>query len=225
MGSKARPVYLIPLTAVLEQRACPTDAAAMQAYMKGLFPFYGIKATQRRQLLADFMKENGMPTPFDPEVLLALWAAPQREFQHCALDIMRRQVRSIREGDLALVEELIVTKSWWDTVDGLSSWIVGPYFLKFPGHKAEITGQWAIHENLWLRRASIIFQLGYKQKTDTELLFRHIRLNLGSKEFFINKAIGWALREYARTDAEAVRQFVSTTELSPLSRREAMKHL
>ena len=166
-----------------------------------------------------------MPAPFDPEVLRSLWAAPQREFHHSAIDIMQKQVRSINESDIALLEELIVTKSWWDTVDGLSSWIVGPYFLKFPKHKAEITDQWTVHDNMWLRRASIIFQLGYKEKTDTELLFRHIRLNLGSKEFFINKAIGWALREYAKTDAEAVMQFVSTTELSPLSRREAMKHL
>lgn len=193
--------------------------------MKGHFPFYGIKATPRRQLVAQFLKENGIPSPFDPEVLRSMWAAPQREFHHSAIDIMEKQIRSIEEGDLSLIEELIVTNSWWDTVDGLSSWIVGPYFLKFPGHKAEITGQWAIHENMWLRRASIIFQLGYKEKTDTELLFRHIRLNLGNKEFFINKANGWALREYAKTDAEAVRRFVGETELSPLSRREAMKHL
>lgn len=217
--------YLLPLQTALEQQANPTDAAAMQAYMKGHFPFYGIKATPRRQLLARFLKEHGMPAPFDPEVLRSMWAAPQREFQHSAIDIMEKQVRSIKESDLSLIEEFIVTKSWWDTVDGLSSWIVGPYFLKFPEKRAEITGQWAVHGNMWLRRTSIIFQLGYKEKTDTELLFRHIRLNLGSKEFFINKAIGWALREYAKTDAEAVRRFVGETQLSPLSRREAMKHL
>lgn len=217
--------YLLPLQALFEQHANPADAKAMEAYMKGHFPFFGIKAAPRRQLLAHFLKEQGMPAPFDPEVLRSLWAAPQREFHHSAIDIMQKQVRSINESDIALLEELIVTKSWWDTVDGLSSWIVGPYFLKFPNHKAEITDQWTVHDNMWLRRASIIFQLGYKEKTDTELLFRHIRLNLGSKEFFIYKAIGWALREYAKTDAEAVMQFVSTTELSPLSRREAMKHL
>lgn len=197
----------------------------MQAYMKGHFPFFGIKATERRILLAAFVKEHGMPTPFGPDWVRAFWAEPQREFQHCAVDIMRRQVRQLQESDLDLLEELIITKSWWDTVDGLASWIVGPYFLKFPERKPEITGQWAVHENMWLRRASIIFQLGYKEKTDTELLFRHIRLNLGSKEFFINKAIGWALREYAKTDAEAVRRFVLETELSALSKREAMKHL
>lgn len=225
MESKAKRVYLIPLTTAFEQRANLTDAKAMQAYMKGHFPFFGIKSTPRRAILSAFMKENGMPTPFDPEVLRTMWAAPQREFHHSAIDIMEKQIRSIKESDLSLVEEFIVTNSWWDTVDGLSSWIVGPYFLKFPANRAEITGQWAEHDNMWLRRASIIFQLSYKERTDTELLFRHIRLNLGSKEFFINKAIGWALREYAKTDAEAVRRFVNETELSPLSRREAMKHL
>jgi len=216
--------YLLPLQEAFSRNANLSDAKAMEAYMKGHFPFYGIKATPRRQLLAR-LKDHGMPTPFDPEVLRCMWAAPQREFHHSAIDIMEKQIRSINESNLTFLEELIITKSWWDTVDGLASWIVGPYFLKFPERKSEITGQWAVHGNMWLRRASIIFQLGYKEKTDTELLFRNIRLNLGSKEFFINKAIGWALREYAKTDAEAVRRFVSETELSPLSRREAMKHL
>jgi 3-methyladenine DNA glycosylase AlkD len=217
--------YLIPLREAFEQHADAENAKAMQAYMKGLFPFFGIKATPRRQLLAQFLKEHGAPTPFDPEVLRSLWSAPQREFHHSAVDIMEKQIRSIKESDLSLLEEFIVTNSWWDTVDCLSSWIVGPYFLKFPEHKAEITDQWAVDDNMWLRRASIIFQLAYKEKTDTELLFRHIRLNLGSREFFINKAIGWALREYAKTDADAVKQFVSSTDLQPLSKREALRRL
>lgn len=217
--------YLVPLQEAFEQHANAGDAKLMEAYMKGHFPFFGIKATPRRAILSSFLKENGMPTPFDPEVLRAMWAAPQREFHQSALDIMVKQIRSIKQTDLPLIEEFIVTKSWWDTVDGLASWIVGPYFLKFPERKAEITGEWAVHDNMWLRRASIIFQLGYKDKTDTDLLLRHIRLNLGSREFFINKAIGWSLREYAKTDAEVVRRFVSSTDLHPLSMREAVKNL
>jgi 3-methyladenine DNA glycosylase AlkD len=217
--------YLIPLQEAFALNANAENAKAMEAYMKGHFPFFGIKATPRRALLAAFLKENGMPTPFDPEVLRSLWNAPQREFHHSAVDIMEKQIRSIKESDLSLIEEFIVTNSWWDTVDGLSSWICGSYFLKFPEHKAQITDQWAVHDNMWLRRASIIFQLAYKEKTDSELLFKHIRLNLGSKEFFINKAIGWALREYAKTDADAVKQFVSQTELHSLSKREALRRL
>lgn len=217
--------YLLPLQEAFARNAYPSDAKAMEAYMKGHFAFYGIKAMPRRQLLARFLKDHGMPTPFDPEVLRSMWAAPQREFHHSAIDIMEKQIDSINESDLTLLEEFIVTKSWWDTVDGLSSWIVGPYFLKFPKHKAEKTHQWAVHDNMWLRRASIIFQLSYKQKTDTELLFRHIGLNIGSKEFFVNKAIGWALREYAKTDAEVVRRFVGETEFHSLSKREALRRL
>lgn len=213
------------LTRRLSERQDEAVAQAMSDYMKGHFAFLGIKTPERRAILTEFLRENGLPDPFGLEWVLPLWNGEHREMQYCALDIMRKQVLEIKEPDLELLEKLIVTKSWWDTVDGLASWIVGPYFLKFPEKKTEITGQWAVHDNMWLRRTSIIFQLGYKEKTDTELLFHHIRLNLGSKEFFINKAIGWALREYAKTDAEAVRRFVSETELSPLSRREAMKHL
>ena len=138
---------------------------------------------------------------------------------------MRKQVYLIKKDDLALLEELITAKSWWDTVDGVSSWICEPYFLKFPQHKSEITDQWTVHDNIWLPRASIIFQLGYKEKTDVNLLFHHIRLNLGSKEFFINKAIGWALREYAKTNPEAVKQFVRQTPMPSLSKREALRRL
>jgi 3-methyladenine DNA glycosylase AlkD len=213
------------LTHRLSERQDNAIAQAMSAYMKGHFAFLGIKTPERRAILTEFLRENGLPDPFDLHWILPLWNGEHRETQYCALDIMRKQLRKINEADIALLEKLIVTKSWWDTVDGLSSWIVGPYFLKFPKHKAEITDQWAVHDNMWLRRASIIFQLGYKEKTDTELLFRHIRLNLGSKEFFINKAIGWALREYAKTDAETVKRFVSDTELHPLSKREALRRL
>lgn len=217
--------YLIPLQEAFEQHANVAEAEKMQAYMKGHFPFYGIKAEPRRKLLSSFLKEHGMPTPFDPEVIRSMWDAPQRELHQSALDILCKQVKQIKEQDLTLLEELITSKSWWDTVDGLASWVCGPYFLKFAENRATITGQWAVSDNMWLRRTSIIFQLGYKEKTDWDLLFRHIELNLGSKEFFINKAIGWALREYGKTEPEAVREFVSRTTLHPLSEREATRRL
>jgi len=220
---------LNPFVAVLRQelnRHRDTESAeSMQAYMKNQFCFLGVKTPLRREILSRLAPNSVHIEPFNPDWILCLWTESAREFQYCALDIMRKQVQHIREDDLQLVVNLIITKSWWDTVDGLSSWIVGPYFLKFPEHRAEITGEWAVHEKMWLRRASIIFQLGYKEKTDSALLFHHIRLNLGSKEFFINKAIGWALREYAKTDAEVVKRFVSKTELHPLSKREALRRL
>ncbi|MGB0369523.1 MAG: DNA alkylation repair protein [Flavobacteriales bacterium] len=219
--------YLKPFQELLAKNADAENAIAMQAYMKGRFEYYGIKSPQRRELQKQFLAQNGLPIPFDPEVFLALWKADQREFQMFGLDVLRRQSKKVSVGDLALIEELIVTKSWWDTVDGLASWICGPYFQKFPEKTKPITGAWAVSENMWLRRTSILFQLGYKDKTDSEILINHIEKNLGSDEFFINKAIGWSLREYGKTEPDFVRNYVAKMEskLHPLSVREALKNL
>ncbi|MCF8459826.1 MAG: DNA alkylation repair protein [Flavobacteriales bacterium] len=219
--------YLKPFQELLEANAQAENAVAMKAYMKNRFEFYGIKSPERRELEKQFLSEFGMPKPFDKKVFRELWKANQREFQHFGLDILRKQAKQASEKDLALIEELIITKSWWDTVDGLASWICGPYFLKFPERMKPVTDAWTVSENMWLRRTSIIFQLGYKQKTDVEILTDHIEKNLGSKEFFINKAIGWALREYAKTDSKFVRDYVERMKekLHPLSVREALKNL
>jgi 3-methyladenine DNA glycosylase AlkD len=123
------------------------------------------------------------------------------------------------------MEYLIVTKSWWDTVDSIAGGPVGLHFKRYPEVLLTTLARWRQSENFWLRRTCILFQLDYKKETDFTLLCDIIRENLGSKEFFINKAIGWALRQYARVDAEAVRSFAESTPLHPLSRREAMKHL
>lgn len=219
--------YLLPLKESFEANANAENALAMRAYMKNLFEFHGIKSTERRELQHAFLAEHGQPEPFDFEILLSLWDADQREFQYFGLDLLRKQAKNAQENDLKLIEHLIVTKSWWDTVDGLASWVCGPYFRKFPESMHPITDAWSLSENMWLRRTSIIFQLGYKAKTDTVLLIDHIEKNLGTKEFFINKAIGWALREYAKTDPEFVKDHVDRmkTRLHALSVREALKNL
>ena len=218
--------YLKPLQTLFEQHSNLTDAKAMEAYMKGHFKYFGIKSTQRRELQKQFLAANGLPQPFDHEVFSSFWAAPEREFQMAGLDILRRQAKKVNKENITLIEDLITTKSWWDTVDGLSSWVCGPYFKKFP-EQVPISGKWAVSENMWLRRASILFQLGYKAKTDFELLKKHIELNLGSREFFINKAIGWSLREYGKTQPELVIVYVDSMKekLHSLSYREAMKNL
>jgi 3-methyladenine DNA glycosylase AlkD len=184
--------YLEPLQQLFEANANGENAVAMKAYMKGRFEFFGIKSPERRELQKQFLNENGAPILFDPTVFRALWQADQREFQLFGLDLLRKQAKIVQQADLALIEELIVTKSWWDTVDGLASWVCGPYFQKFPELMSPVTDAWAVSENLWLRRTSIIFQLAYKQQTDTEILLDHIEKNLGTKEFFINKAMGFA---------------------------------
>lgn len=209
----------------LSARSNATEAAAMEAYMKNKVIFFGIKAGPRREILKEHLDLNGMPVPFESDLFKQLWADPHREMQHCGLDIMRRQAKKIKLEDIGLIEELICTKSWWDTVDGLATWVCGPYFMHYPDQRDPILDRWAISENMWLRRAAIIHQIGYKKKTDAGRLFRYIGLNLGSKEFFINKAIGWALRSYADVAPAEVIRFADATPLAALSRREALRKL
>ena len=218
---------LRPFQELLQQNANAENAEAMNAYMKGQFEFFGIKSPERRDLQKRFLAEYGFPKPFDTSVFLSLWEADQREYQMFGLDLLRRQAKKVEEEDLALIEKLIITKSWWDTVDGIASWVCGPYFRKFPEKTRRVTDNWAISENMWLRRTSILFQLGYKDKTDAKILTDQIEKNLGSNEFFINKAIGWSLREYGKTNPQFVKQYVGIMEskMHPLSIREATRNL
>jgi 3-methyladenine DNA glycosylase AlkD len=219
--------YVVPLKALFEQNANPAQAAPMKKYMRDQFEYLGIKTPQSLALQKEFYSKNGLPEIAELDSILRdLWAFPQREFQYVALGLLGRCESKIPAKFIKTVEYLIVNKSWWDTVDSLAGGTVGVHFLRFPEVREKYLAKWRASDNFWLRRTTILFQLGYKQKTDFELLCDIIRENLGSNEFFINKAIGWALRQYARTDPNAVRKFVSATkELSPLSRREAMKHL
>ncbi|MEZ4888313.1 MAG: DNA alkylation repair protein [Chitinophagales bacterium] len=121
------------------------------------------------------------------------------------------------------MEFMIVHKSWWDSVDTTAKW-VGVFFKKYPTMTKPVTKRWITSDNMWLQRMAIIFQLAYKKDTDVDLLFEYVLRKSDSKEFFIQKAIGWALRQYAKTDANAVWRFVDVTDLAPLSRREALKH-
>ncbi len=125
---------------------------------------------------------------------------------------------------LDFLEELVVTRSWWDTVDWLAK-LIGMHLLRFPELQQPACVRWLDSGNIWLQRVSMIYQLTYRQKTNTELLFQNIRHLAGSKEFFIQKGAGWALRQYAKTDPAAVIHFVETTRLAPLTRREALKAL
>ena len=175
----------------------------------------------------EFIKENGLP-PLDEldSILRALWSLPQREFQYTATSLIGKLENKLQPEFITTVEYLLVTKSWWDSVDTLAGHSVGTHFKRFPKVREKYLKKWRKSDNFWLRRTVLLFQLGYKKDTDFDLLCKIIQDNLGSDEFFINKAIGWALRQYAHTNPAPVKKFVKATkELHPLSRREALKNI
>jgi 3-methyladenine DNA glycosylase AlkD len=202
------------------------DAAAMAAYMKGIAPFFGVKAGPRRALLQEHIALHGEP-PLEDLVAIArsCFACPERELHHCAVDLLMKRAKKLAPGDLPWVEELIAAKSWWDTVDALAVHVAGAILKRHPGEIEAWNERWIACDDLWLNRTAILFQLKWRQATDAALLFANIRRHAGHPDFFIRKAIGWALREYSATDPDAVRAFVGSAELSPLSAREALRKL
>jgi 3-methyladenine DNA glycosylase AlkD len=218
--------YVASLKTLFEKNADSAQAAPMKKYMRDQFEYLGIKTPKNAELQKKFYTEHGLPEFFtlDP-ILRDLWALPQREFQYIAVSLLGRFEKQLPAEFIGTIDYLITTKSWWDTVDSLAVGTVGIHFKRHPAIRKKYLARWRKSENFWLRRTAILFQLNYKRETDFDLLCDIIRENLGSKEFFINKAIGWALRQYSRTDPDAVKKFVKSTPLHPLSRREAMKHL
>lgn len=196
----------------------------MERYMKNRFEFYGIKTPQRREILRLFLKENGLPHINQLEdVVEALYDQPRRECHYAALEIFQKLRKQFNPQHLALIEELTITHSWWDTVDVIAAHLAGPFFKKYPELLPEYTERWIASENIWLQRVAILYQLGYKAETDQKRLFRFAEMRAGSKEFFIRKGIGWALRQYSYQNPDAVRQFVANTPLHSLTKREALK--
>jgi len=219
--------YTLSLKALFEENADPAKAGPMKKYMRDQYEYLGIKSPQAAALLSGHIKEHGLPPLEKLDVILReLWSLPQREFQYAAMNLMERLDKKLNEEFIITIEYLITTKSWWDTVDLLAGHAVGSQFKRFPKVKEKYLKKWRNSNNLWLRRTTLLFQLGYKKETDFDLLCELIKENLGSEEFFINKAIGWALRQYAHTNPAPVKKFVKATkELHPLSRREALKNI
>lgn len=219
--------YAKQIKTLFERNADPSQAPAMKKYMRDQFEYLGIKTPHSMALQKEFYAKQGLPevTELD-SILRDLWSLPHREFQYVAVGLLGRLNKGLPPEFVDTMEYLITTKSWWDTVDSIAGGTVGVHFKRYPAVKKKYLARWRKSANFWLRRTTILFQLNYKEETDFDLLCDLIRENLGSNEFFINKAIGWALRQYARTDPKAVIKFVKETkDLNPLSRREAMKHL
>ncbi|TVR81097.1 MAG: DNA alkylation repair protein [Chitinophagaceae bacterium] len=218
--------YANTLAAFYEKHRHPIQAESMSKYMRNHFDFFGIRHPDRRKLDRAFIKQHGLPELDDTEqVIESLFELPQRECHYFAMEIMKKMEKNWTENSLRSIEFMITNRSWWDTVDYLSSNLSGSFFKKFPALITEKTGNWNKSNNIWLQRSSILFQLKYKESTNTELLEKYILRHQHSKEFFIRKAIGWVLREYAKTNPTWVVQFCEKVELSNLSRKEALKHL
>ncbi|NUQ23777.1 MAG: DNA alkylation repair protein [Saprospiraceae bacterium] len=214
------------LRQVFEARADPENAFFMKRYMREKFNFYGIKSPDRKNLIKEIKKEKGLPgLPALQEFCRFCFQQDEREWQYAVGDLMEPLARKLDPSWLPLLEELIVTKSWWDTVDFLSPKLCGGLLLAHPHLLAPTALRWIESDNFWLQRAAILVQLTYKHKTNEELLFACITRRSDSREFFVNKAAGWALRQYARVAPEQVRAFTAKTKLAPLTYKEALKHL
>ena len=196
----------------------------MARYMRGKFPFLGISSPERERLQREAWAGTRTASQEDlAGAALALWELPEREYQYAACGLLARHAKVLDAAFVSTLRTLVTTKSWWDTVDTLASHVAGPIVRRHPETVA-VMDSWIGDSDFWLARVAILHQLRAKADTDVGRLFRYCELRSGDGEFFIRKAIGWALREYSKTDGTAVRAFVAEHQatLSPLSRREAL---
>jgi 3-methyladenine DNA glycosylase AlkD len=219
-------IVLERLTTAYGSAADPGRAAAMRAYMKDVAPFLGIPTPARRTLSRSVLAGTARPGEADcAAIALRCWELREREYHYFAVDYLRRYAGRCSAGFLPVVRHLVTTVSWWDTVDLLAAHVVGALVAADPALTAEMDA-WITHGDLWVARTALLHQLTYKERTDPDRLFGYCLLQSGHPDFFIRKAIGWALREYARTDPEAVRAFVARERgrFAALSVREALKN-
>lgn len=199
-------------------------ASEQKAYMRNQFEYYGLKAAERREIQKPFFIKQYLPNKSELNTIVkSLWEKPQRDYQYFSQELAFKYVKHLELKDIKLFEYMITHKSWWDTVDFISVKLMGAYFKTFPEQKVKYVKKWLKSDNIWLQRSALLFQLKYKKDLDTELLSSTINTLLGSKEFFINKAIGWVLREYSKTNPKWVLKFVNNTDLNTLSKREALR--
>ncbi|NQP59744.1 DNA alkylation repair protein [Streptococcus suis] len=200
------------------------QAQPMKAYMKNNFEFLGVRSPNRRKAAKQFFRDFKTPE-LDWDFVEACWVKTYREFQYVAIDYLVAHNKNLVLADLPRLKKLAQTKSWWDSIDGLDK-LVGKIVLDNPEAK-QVMIDWSLDDDFWLRRIAIDHQLLQKEKTDTELLEQILINNLNQTEFFINKAIGWSLRDYSKTNPQWVRDFLGKYQhqMASLSIREASKYL
>lgn len=215
------------LRKALTDAAVPADAAPMAAYMNDRFRFLGVKTPARRRASTPLITASKQES-IDAVVAQAyeLRAQPEREFHYVAGDLLRANQQRLRADHITDLEHFVTADAWWDTVDALASPTVGTMIRTHP-ELVSTLDEWIDDDDFWLARVAIIHQLRFGADTDADRLFRYAVRRAGDPEFFIRKAIGWALREYAKSDPDAIRSFVGDHRdvLAPLTVREATKHL
>jgi len=216
--------YILPLLDAFEAQRNASYAVNMKSYMKDQFEYYGIRSPIRREIQKNHFKSHGLPKRADIEgVVKECWGRKEREMHYFGMEVLDKYLRKNDEVFIELIEYMVVNKSWWDTVDGIASWLIGTTFKRHPELIVPQTRKWMDSGNIWLQRCCLLFQLKYKKTTDTELLYSYILELADNKTFWIRKAIGWILREYSKTNPDAVIEFVNKHQLSNLSRNEALK--
>ena len=217
--------YLQLLTKKFTETGDPVRAEQQRAYMKHQFEYCGLGAPQWMAMAKEIFAAHGMYTGKQLEQFIKLcFDQEYREIQYLSLEMMQRMLLEQNKTWIRVLERCITTHSWWDTVDWLAK-LVGMHFKRFPELQHEYAFKWIASDNMWLQRVAIIHQLLYRENTDEKLMYEMIRQVADSKEFFLRKASGWALRQYAKTNPTSVEKFLAKTNLSNLSVREARKQL
>ena len=219
--------FIKALETAFKENSFPELAVPMENYIKNHFPFYGIKTDKRRlifktiwQIHHEEVKQNSR------EIALQLFTFKEREMHYCGIEILIKNLKkNYQLEDIKLIEKILTTNSWWDTVDTSAKYILGEYLIEFPKETAIVIQRFSDSDNMWLNRSVILFQLSYKQKTNAAILFHECFKHANSKEFFIQKSIGWALREYGKFFPNEVKEFVKQANLKPLSKKEALKNI
>ena len=222
-------IVLQEIKAIFSSHADQDRRKQMSEYMRGQFDYFGLTSPIRKDLAAPFLKELPKESKaFNYELIELLWQQPQREFHYVAQELFFKIAKKhISEEDLPLIESLITRHSWWDTIDFIAPKIVKIYFDKYPEKRNQTIDNWIDSENIWLQRSALLLHLKQKEEVDFEYMFATILRLTGTKEFFINKAIGWLLREYSKKHPVLIKDFINThyETLSNLSIREGSKYL
>jgi 3-methyladenine DNA glycosylase AlkD len=219
--------FITTLETAFQKNSSRELAIPMENYMKNHFPFYGIKTDKRRLIFKAIWQEHQHEVKQNSrEIALQLFAFKEREMHYCGIEILIKNLKkNYQRDDIQLIEKILITNSWWDSVDTISKYTLGAYLCEFPNETKKVVQQFSNSENMWLNRSAILFQLSYKQNTNSEILFGECIKHAHSKEFFIQKAIGWALREYGKFFPNEVKELVKQDNLKPLSKKEALKNI